>query len=149
VILNDVIAALAARYTTAADPIPVFDVPTPNVVNNALFVAVGSNGEDEDGATVDLVPSDLGPGTWLDETGAVVCSAWSQAGGTDLEARRDEAASLAEACLAATRADRTLGGLLQGSGRAEVSGLSYRLVQTPKGPFCRFTWTVSYGHLSS
>lgn len=148
-ILNEVIAALASRFTTAVTPTLVFDVPSPNVVNNDSFIVVGSDGEDDDGATVDLVPSDLGPGTWHDENGDVVCSAWAAHGGTDLAGTRDTAAQLAEACVAAVRADRTLGGLLEGAGRATVSALRYRSVQTPKGAFCRFTFTVSYGHLNT
>lgn len=148
-ILNDVIAALKTSFDAAVSPTEVHDVPSPNLVNLKRFVVIGSEGEDADGATVDLVPSTLGPGTWTDETGDIVCSAWSAAGGTDLAARRNEAAADAEACVAAVVADRTLGGLLEGAGRATVSALRYRSVQTPKGAFCRFSFTVSYGHLNT
>jgi len=149
VILNDVIAALSTRFTTAVDPTPVFDVPTPNVVNNAAFVVIGSEGEDADGATVALVPSSMGAGDWFDEAGEIVCSAWAQVGGTDLAGTRDTAAELAEACIAAVHADVTLGGLLVGAGEAQVSALRYRSMQTDKGAFCRFTFAVTYGHLST
>jgi hypothetical protein len=147
-ILNDVIAALDVLFTAAVD-VPVFDVPDPSVINNDRFIVIGSEGEDDDGATVDLTESTLGPGGWLDETGEVVCSVWAASGGTDLAARRNAAATLTEACVAAVRNDRELGGLLVGAGVAGVSSLRYRLVQTPQGAFCRFSFSVSYQNLNT
>lgn len=145
-ILNDVITTLAALFDAAVTA-PVYDTPDPTAVNNASWVSVSTEGEDDDGATVELTPSQLGPGTWFDEAGEVVCSAWSQSGGTDTATRRTEAAALALACVAAVRADDTLGGLLT-LHRAEVSALRYRAFQGSTGTLCRFSWTVSYRHLN-
>lgn len=149
-ILNDVLAALTSMFEAAVAPVRVYDVPDPSAVNNAKWVAVGTEGdEDADTATVDLTPSSLGPGTWIDESGEILCSAWAQAGGTDIDARRREAGELAEACVAAVRADDTLGGLLAVDRRAQVSSISYRPRQGKTGTLCTFTFTVSYQHLNT
>lgn len=148
-ILNSVIAALVALFDAAVSA-SVFDGPKPAAVNKGDFVLVGSNGEEGDvGATVDQSLSDLGPGTWLEEVGEVVCSFWSWSGGTDTAARRTAAFNLATACADAVAADRRLGGLIVGPGIAEVSALSYQSQQTADGAICRFTFSVTYRHTNS
>jgi hypothetical protein len=147
VILLEVMDKLTVAYKAAVQT-PVLE-PSPEVVNNKRFVVVGSEGEDDDGATVDLTPSEMGPGTWTDELGAVICSAWAQTGGTDKAKMRAAAGADAEACVAAVLADPTFGGLLVAGNRATVSAIRYRAMQTEKGAFARFSWTVSYGHLNT
>lgn len=148
-ILEDVVADLVTRFRAAVTPVRVFDGPNPNAAQSETFVAVGSTGEDEDGITVDLELSDLGPGTWVDETGEIVCSAWSWSGGTDLAARRAAAVDLAVACVNAVRADPQLTGLLPKPGRADASAVRVRTLQTDKGALCRASFTVAYSHLST
>ena len=147
-ILNAVLLALVSRFDGAVAA-PVYDGPVPAAVNNGDFVLVGSTGEDEDGAAVDLELSEMGPGTWLNETGEVVCSFWSWTGGTNLPARRAAASALATACAAAVAADRTLGGLLVAPGLAEVSTIRYQPRQTSDGAICRFTFSVLYRHVNT
>jgi hypothetical protein len=144
-ILNDVIEALVTSFTAATDPTPVYD-SIPDLSKRA-FVVVAADGEDNEGADVDFALSDLGPGTWLTEQGEITCSTWAQVGTTDIAGRRQAAADLAEQCVAAVRADRTLSGLLTGPGIATVSELRYSGFRTEHGTFCRFTFIVSYQHL--
>lgn len=145
-ILNSVIASLVTVFDTAVS-VDVYDGPVPTSVNKSDFVLVGSTGEEDDGAVVELALSDTGPGTWFDETGEVVCSVWSWSGNTDLAARRVAAAANAVACINAVKANRTLSGLLVAPGLAEVSVLNYQPRQTSEGAICRFTFNVSYRHL--
>lgn len=146
-ILDQVITKLVTIFTTAGAT--TYDGPVPTSVNKTDYVLVGSDAEDGDGAVVELIESDLGPGTWVDETGEVVCSAWSWSGGTNIAACRAAAEATAVACIAAIRADRTLGGLLTGPRLAEVSVLRYEPKQTSKGAICRFTFSVLYRHLNT
>lgn len=148
-ILDSVIAALVSAFDEAVTP-TVFDGPVPPAVNKGDFVLVGSTSEDgEDGASGDLILSDLGPGTWHDESGEVVCSAVSWSGGTDIAARRAAATQLATQCTTAVHADRTLGGLLTEPGLAQVSTFAYLVRQSAEGVFCRVTFTVTYSHLNT
>lgn len=147
-ILDDVILALVARFGTAVTA-PVYDGPVPAAVNKGDFVLVGSTGEDDDGGAVDLELSTLGPGTWLEEVGEVVCSCWSWSGGTDLPARRAAADALTAACVTAVATDRTLGGLLVAPGLAEVTAIRYQPRQTSEGAICRFTFSVLYRHVNT
>lgn len=148
-ILHDVIAALVTRFDAAVTP-SVYDGPVPPAVNKQDYVLVGSAGEDgEDGATVDLELSDLGPGNWHSETGDITCSAWSWSGGTDVSARRSTATQLAEDCAAAVHTDRTLGGLLDGDGLAQVGAFQYRAHQFAEGALVRVTFSVTYSHLNT
>lgn len=149
-ILNSVIAALVTAFRTAVSPTSVVDGPVPTSVNKSEYVLVGSTGDEgENGATVDLTLSDLGPGTWHDESGLVVCSAWSWSGGTDLAAKRATALQLATSCTAAVHMDRGLGGLLVAPGLAQTSDLGLLVQQTDKGGLCRVTFTVTYSHLNT
>lgn len=147
-ILDDVIAALVAKFSTAVD-VPVHDGPVPTSVNSGEFVLVGSTGDDEDGAAVDLGLSSMGPGTWTDEAGEIVCSTWSWGGGTDLAVRRSAALGLAVACADALAADRTLGGLLQAPGLGEVRTFRYEPRQTKEGAICRIVFSVDYIHVNT
>lgn len=141
-ILAEVIDRLVTVFD-AAVAVDVYDGPKPEAVNKPQFVVVGSSGDDEDGAAADLTPSDTGPGGWLDETGEIICSAWSWSGGTDVATRRSEALSLAESCLSALHADRTLGGLLVVPG-AVTSTLRYEARQPESGAIVRVSFTVAY-----
>lgn len=141
-ILNEAINYLGVLFTAAVRPIPVFDGPKPPAVNNQQFVVVGSAGDDDDGAVLDLTPSTLGPGDWLDESGEIICSAWSWSGDTDVASRRAEALAAAGACVAAVQADRTLGGLL--IDEATVGNLRYQAVQFKEGALVRASFSVTY-----
>lgn len=148
-ILHSVIAALVTRFNTAVTP-TAYDGPVPAAVNDPDYVLVGSTGEDgEDGATVDLELSDLGPGNWHSESGEVVCAAVSWSGGKDVDARRAVASQLAADCAASVHSDRTLGGLLDGDGLAQVSGFRYRAHQFAEGALVRVTFSVTYSHLNT
>jgi hypothetical protein len=143
-ILDAVLLRLVALFT-AAVTVPVYDGPFPPAVNSPQFVLVGSTGEQgDDGASVEFELSELGPGTWHNETGQIICSAWAWDGGTDVPARRAEAEAAAMACIGAVWADRTLGGLLHGAGIAQATGIRYQPQQTDRGAICRFLWTVTY-----
>lgn len=146
-ILGDVIARLVVLFDGAVTS-TVFDGPIPEAVNHGRYVLVGSDGENDDGASAELEPSDLGPGTWWDERGEVTCSAWSHHGGADLAARRSEALADAEACLAAVHDDRSLGGLLITPG-ATTSGVFVSARQTTAGALVRVTFTVAYQALNT
>lgn len=141
-ILGDVISRLVTLYGTAVTSV-VFDGPKPEAVNQPRYVLVGSDGEGDDGASADLEPSTTGPGTWWDERGEIVCSAWAQYGGTDLATCRSQALSDAEACLSVVHADRSLNGLLVTPG-ATTSGVSISARQTSTGALVRVTFTVAY-----
>lgn len=141
-ILGDVISRLVTLYDAAVTSV-VYDGPRPDAASQSRYVLVGSDAEGDDGATADLEPSTTGPGTWWDERGEVVCSAWSHYGGTDLATCRSQALSDAEACLAAVHADRSLNGLLVTPG-ATTSGVSVSARQTQAGALVRVTFTVAY-----
>ena len=141
-ILGDVISRLVTLYDAAVTSV-VYDGPKPEAVNQARYVLVGSDAEDESGATADLSPSDTGPGNWWDEFGEVVCSAWSHYGGTDIATCRTQALSDAEACIAAVHADRSLNGLLNTPG-ATTSAVSVSARQSQTGALVRVTFTVAY-----
>lgn len=141
-ILGDVIARLVTLYGNAVTSV-VFDGPKPEAVNQPRYVLVGSDGEGDDGASADLEPSGTGPGSWWDERGEVVCSAWSHYGGRDVTTCRTQALADAEACLAAVHADRSLTGLLNTPG-ATTSGVTVSARQTSSGAIVRVTFTVAY-----
>lgn len=147
-ILHEVINRVGTLFAAAVST-RVFDGPNPPAANLQRFMLVGSEGEEGDGASVRLEPSTLGPGTWLDETGEVVCSAWSWSGGdaSKLPTHRSEALSDAAACVAAIQANRTLNGLLIAPG-AVVSDLRYQPVQFKEGPLVRVSFTVAYQHVN-
>lgn len=149
-ILPDVISRLGTMFTTAVSPVAVFDGPVPPAANKTDFVLVGSTGDDfEDGATVGRVLSDLGDGTWFDESGEVFCSAWSWSGDTNIAARRTAVTTMATACAAAVAADRSLGGLLVAPGLALVSDFRYQPRQSAEGALVRLIFSVTYTHLNT
>jgi hypothetical protein len=148
-ILDTVIDRIGTLFAATVAPVQVFDGPKPPSVNSNRYVLVGSEGDETgDAATVSLEPSDLGPGTWLDESGEITCSAWSWSGGTDIAARRGEALDLAESCVTALQGDRTLTGLLIAPG-VVVSELRYLPVQFNTGPLVRVSFTVAYSHTNT
>lgn len=140
-VLSDVIDRLVVVFAGAVT-VPVVDGPVATSVNQGRFVSVGAGAEGEGGATT-IDPSDLGPGTWLQEIGEVACSAWSWSGGTDLALHRRQSLELAEQCTNAVRGDRTLAGLLV-EPTAHASGLTYRAEQTSTGPIAVVSFTVAY-----
>lgn len=147
-ILNEVIARLVIIFD-AATPWPVVDGPKPEAVNHREFVLVGSTGEDEDGGVIDRVSSDLGPGTWRDESGEVICSVWSWSGGNDLSQRRALALATTSTLIEAVEADPSLGGLLTAPQLAEVLDVRYQPRQTETGAIVRVVFTVSYRTLET
>lgn len=146
-ILDSIIPYLVTMFDAAVAS-PVFDGPKPVAVNHGEFVLVGSTGEEDDGARFEMAASDLGPGSWFDEFGEVVCSAWSWSGGTDIVARRAKALALASACVTAVHADRRLGGLCLEPG-AVVSDLSYQPRQSDTGAIVRVVFSVTYKALNT
>ena len=148
-ILHTVITTLTTTFNAAIVP-TVYDGPVPAAVNATDYGLVGSTGEDgEEGATADLTLSDLGPGTWHDEAGEVVCAFVSWSGSNDVVARRLAALNMASACADAVHADRTLGGLLTEPGLAQVSAFRYGAHQFKEGALVRVTFTVTYSHLNT
>ena len=147
-ILEDVIAKLLELFAPAAG-VDVYDGPVPTAANKDRYVLVGSSAEDEDGATVTSELSNLGPGQWHDEAGQIVCSAWSSSGGTRMQDVRRDALELANRCVDAIYADRTLGGVLTPPGLAEVTDHRCLMRQMTSGALCRVTFTVTYSHLNT
>lgn len=148
-ILDAVIDVLVSIFDAALS-VDVYDGPNPIAANKGDFVLVGSTGEEEDGATVEQEPSDLGPGTWLDESGEVICSAWSWTGSdaSTVPARRAAALSYVDACSDAIAANRSLGGVL-GQGTAVVTGIRYQTRVAPEGTTVRVLFTVAYQTLNT
>lgn len=149
-ILDSVTTYLVGLFSTAVSPTRAYAGPYPPAVNAERFVVVNSAGDDppEDTATAELTPSTLGPGTWLDETGEVTCSAFAWSGDTDVDTVRTSALALANACVGAVQDDRTLGGLLF-MPTAVTSDLVPTTAQFATGALCRVTFSVTYSHLNT
>lgn len=143
-VLGQVITALVSTFTTANPTATVIDGPRPSSDRPPLFILVGSTGDEDDDATTDDTLSDMGPGTWHDESGEVFCSAWAWTGDTDPAGVRASALAAYAACRDAVAADRTLGGILQLPGLAQVSNM--RLRQSAEGgSLARVIFSVTYG----
>lgn len=148
-IINSVLAALVAKFD-AATTVPIFDGPDISALNKQAtgFVLVGSSGdEDEDAVVIDQALSNLGPGTWLEETGDIVCAAISWAGGKDIATRRAASLAVATACADAVQDDPTLNGVLIEPGRADVSALRLQQRAEETGVLVRVVFTVRYSAL--
>jgi hypothetical protein len=144
-ILNEVIAKLLTICDSATGSTRVYDSWAADLSGD--FVVVGSDGEDDDGASVEFAEAEMGPGGWVVEVGEVTVSTWAQSGDGDVAATRDASHALSESCVSAIRANRDLDGLIVGPGICEVTGLRYRALLTDAGGFCRYTFTVRYQHL--
>lgn len=143
--VDEVIAALVARFTAALPDVRVFDGPPATTTPMRDWLIVGSDGDDGDAAEVDQAESSLGPGGWVDESGEVTCSAWSFSGSTDVATRRAGALAVVEACEAALSADPSLGGLLvAGRARSAPSRLRLNEQQVSGGALARVVFTVTY-----
>lgn len=143
--------ALVTQFAiTTAD---VFPGPRPRGVNPKRYVLVGSDGGEtgaestDDGLSADQTPSELGPGTWRDETGSIVCAVWAWSGNSTVTADETAARALFDQCEDALAADRTLGGVLTATGAAELASLSVRESLLKSGPFVRIAFGVNYGAL--
>jgi hypothetical protein len=157
-VLDDVLDALSARFNAAAG-VPVYDGPDRDALTAGRdrFVFIGTDGEalvipdadDSDGMTVTEERSEMGPGTWRTVTGEITCAVWAWQGDNDMRARRREAEQIAAACSATVTSDRTLGGLLQGGGLADVSERRYRLRHTSKGAVARVVFVVTFTALQT
>lgn len=142
------------QLLTAAVPAKTIVYRGPRTRSNVpkRFVLIGTDGGEfglganDDGMSAEQAPSASGPGTWRDESGEIVCAAWGWSG-DDLETVRTDVQALFAGCEGAIYADRSLGGLLPSTGRAEVTGFGIRETQTDKGPVVRVVFTVSYGAL--
>ena len=148
--LGQVLDALVAGFGQRVAPVPVFDSLVLNAPMRNRHVIVGGTGDDneDDPIAVERTSSTLGPGTWLDEIGAITCAAWAWAGGDKtLAQQRTDADQIAQDCAAWVQSDPSLGGLLDPGGRAEVSGLSFRQASTKEGPLVRVLFTVTYSAL--
>src|SRR6266498_3840698 len=105
--LGGVIDALRALFQTAVGTaIPVYDGLPINAAADTDLVLIGHDGNDEPNTKNNVVQE------WANlaatdryERGTVVCTAISQSGDADLEARRDAALALVTSCETAVRAD--------------------------------------------
>lgn len=139
--LPGVITALVALFDATVD-VPVYDGPTVTGDRPTSYVMVGDP-EDESGSlTLEL--SSLGPGTWQDESGEVVCSAAVGSGDTDVASARATAFALFEQLRDAVNADRTIGGALALNPLGQVGRASLVQQQTTEGVVVVVTFAVPY-----
>jgi hypothetical protein len=148
----EVRAALLTVFTAAMPAgIEVSDGPMTRIPPPKLSLLIGTDGGDDgfgsldDGALARQRRSSLGPGTWRDEEGAVVCSAWAWSGARKFDLLRSQVKDLVDRCEAAVGADRSLGGVVvtQPAG-AEVTEIAFREDQFTKGAYVRASFTVAY-----
>lgn len=147
----DVRSALVDLFTETLD-VKVFDGPQSRAAVPKSYVLVGTDGGDtgqgEDGgdfATTSQELSPMGPGTWRDETGEIVCSLWVWGGSTTFAPLRASATAVLDSIELALRSDRTLGDLLApGGGYAELGSVRIREDQTENGARLRAVFTVSF-----
>lgn len=141
--LWDVQAALKTTFTAAVPAATVVDAADLLGDDPQQLVQVGELGETGDTATASREISDMG-NNWDEEAGDVPCriSVWT--GNTDPVAPRATCEALLTACVAAVRADRTLGGLLTSPGLARISAVRLREGQTKRGVLIEAGFTVSY-----
>jgi hypothetical protein len=127
--LDDVMTALAALFAglPALAGVVVSDGPPLDGMGSPDFVLVGDDGLPDSTAeiTVEQEWADLAC-TRRHETGEVICSALSQTGDTDMQARRDRAFALFAACEAAVLADQTLGGVVLSSQLARAGARQFQ-----------------------
>lgn len=139
-------AALAAKSTE------IFAGPRSRSSSPKKFLLIGADGgetgaeQNEDGMTAEQEPSNLGPGTWRDETGTIVCAAWAWSGNSTVTSSETAARDVLDTCAASLLADDSLGGLLVPPGLARLSSVSV-LEGQKNGPFVRIVFGVSYGAL--
>jgi hypothetical protein len=141
--VNSAVAYLVTLFGTATGK-TVYDGPRPASTAGTDFLLVGSAGDDDDAISVNQELAGLGPGSWQQESGEIVCSAWVLSGSTDLATSRAAAVADYEACRAAVGADRHLGGLLVAEALAQVSGLRLSQRQTKDGVIVRALFSVNY-----
>lgn len=151
--LWDVHAALLVLCRAATPNVKVFDGPVPRgPAPPTKFVLVGSDGGEtgyesgEDGLVSRQAASRLG-NNWRDEAGDVLCAAWAWSGDTNLAPLRAAVTAITDAIETAIQTDRSLGGVLEHPGLAEVTEVRFTDAQTPKGAVSRAVFTVSYGAL--
>lgn len=131
----------------------VFAGPRPKSANPKRYVLVGSDGGEtgvestEDGLTAEQTASALGPGTWRDETGSILCAVWAWSGNSSVTTDETDARVLFDACEDALAADRSLAGLLIAGGLAELASISVRESLLRSGPYVRISFGVNYGAL--
>lgn len=150
-VLPAVIAALVAAFDAVIEA-PVYDGPVILGDRPTSYIQVGSavNGIPGTGTATDesssfsLELSDMGPGTWEQETGEIPCAAVAGTGDPDVVAARAVAFALFEQCRAALRADRTLGGVLPLNGLALIGAGSLSQLQTTEGAVASVSFTVPY-----
>jgi len=138
--MSSLVAIFAAL--PALSGVDVRDGPPLDGMGDADFVLVGHDATPDSSAdmTVEQEWADLAC-TRRYETGEVICSALSQTGDTDLQARRDRAFALLAACESAVLADLTLGGVAMS---AQFSRASARQFQNKNGSAVVVPFTVTY-----
>lgn len=150
--------ALAAGFGSvlAGTAVEQFLGPRPRSGNAPQqFLLIGADGGDtglndgltDDGLVATHEPSDLGPGTWQDETGTVVCAAWAWSGKQDFDPLRTQVQDMFNACAVWLLKNRDLNGLLQLPGLARVTGVRLRETPTSNGPFVRAVFPIAYSAL--
>lgn len=149
--LWDVHTALKDLFTEALD-IPVIDGPvTGKTTLPKAYVLVGTDGGDtgrgenaDEGATSNQVLSNMGPGTWRDETGEITSAAWVWSGNTGFSDLRATAKNILATLESALWADPQLGGLLVKPGFTGFGEVRVREEQGENGAVVRATFTVPY-----
>jgi hypothetical protein len=142
-LLWDVQAAVKALLTGALE-VPVYDAGEMVGDDPGAYVTVGEAAENGDTATAEQTESPLGDPGWRDETGEIPCVVEVWEGGTDIAPLRLTARPLLDGCVAAVRADPTLGGLLPAPGTAQITSLRLREGQTDRGALVQAGFTVTY-----
>ena len=149
--LPGVITALVALFDAALD-VPVFDGPIVTGDRPTGYLQVGSavNGipgtgtSTDEQSTFNLELSDMGPGTWEQETGEIPCAAVAWSGDTEIVAARTAAFALFETCRAALKGDRTIGGALPLNGVGLIGAGSLSQLHTTEGVVASVSFTVPY-----
>lgn len=154
-LLFDVRDALLTQFTAAltGKDTTIFPGPRAAGANPKKYLLIGADGGDtgaeatDDGMSAEQGPSDLGPGTWRDEAGTVVCAAWAWTGNSTAAASEAAARDVFDTCTDALAADRSLAGLLTATGGARLSSVDVLEGRTKQGPYVRIVFGVSYGAL--
>ena len=149
-VLPAVLDALVGLFTAAVD-VPVVDGPPVQALTERQFVLVGAvePGEQDDTATTVVDWTDLGTAEWPEESGDIMCAAWSWGGDGSLADHRAAAYQLMGACSQALYADPTLGGAIEATAMpTRVVATAYRPAQTSNGPVARVVFTVHYSTTS-
>lgn len=136
---------LVALFTTAVDPVPVYDGPSVSSDWSGKWVVVGGDGpveEEEDAGRVVQSWVGLGALTRSEEL-TIPCALGCSTGAsqTSMKARRDDALAMLADLEAALRADPGLDGFTTG-GAAAVSEMAMKYVTNSRGIAVVLTFNI-------